>query len=409
MKKNITLGILGFLVLAIILGSDVRFSQGRKNEEQLYRNLELFVGSLKIVQDNYVDQVDDKKLIYGALKGMLFSLDPYSAFLEPEMQKELQIETQGEFEGVGMEITVKDSILTVVSPIEDTPAWKAGIKSGDRIIEIDGQSSKGLTSYEAAKKLRGKRGTSVTLSIVREGTPKLLKIVITRDVILVKSVRSKDIEGFAYIRLNEFQERSSKDLEAVVAGYAKNNTPGIILDLRNNPGGLLSAAIEISELFIPSGKLIVYTQGRDPKDRTVYYSRGKPLWDKPVVLLVNGGSASASEIVFGAMKDNLTAFRSVGNKTFGKGSVQNVIQMKDGSAIKLTIARYYTPKGICIEGKGIMPDIEMPIKENDEESTGDGDKNQIKEKDTEPFVFGDERDVQLKKAVEELKILTTKK
>jgi len=391
MRKDITLGIIGFLALALILGGDVRNSQGRKSEEELYRQIELFIDAMKTIKQEYVEDVSDQKLIYGSLKGMLLSLDPYSSFLEPEMRRELQMETSGEFEGVGMEITVKDHIVTVVSPIEDTPAWRAGIKPGDRIVEIDGQSTKGMSSMDAAAKLRGKRGTSVTISVMRENVPKLMKFTLTRDVILVKSVKRKTFGTIGYLRISEFQERTTADLEAALKEFNDSSIAGLVLDLRNNPGGLLSSSIEVSECFLPQGKLIVYTQGRDPKDRNVYYSRKKPLWTKPVVLLVNGGSASASEIVFGAMKDNLKEFRSVGTKTFGKGSVQNIIQLKDGSALRLTIARYYTPAGICIEGQGIQPDVEVKLPERAEND--------------EPISLTDEKDVQLQVALKELKKL----
>jgi len=387
LRARITLGIIGFLILAFIFGSDVRNSQGRKNEELLYQQLDMFVDAIEIVRKQYVEPVDDKKLIYGALKGMLLSLDPYSAFLEPEVKNELQIETQGEFEGVGMEITLKDNIVTVVSPIEDTPAWRAGVKPGDRIIEIDGVSTKGYSTMEAARKLRGKKGTQVSISIMREGSPKLIKLTLTRDTIKVKSVKPKVFGEFGYIRLTEFQERTAEDLAKQLVEFEDKKLSGLILDLRNNPGGLLSSAIETSELFLPPGKLIVYTQGRESKSKNVFYSRKKPLWTKPVVILTNGGSASASEILLGALHDNLTNCRSVGQKTFGKGSVQNLIQLSDGSALKLTIARYYTPKDICIEGQGISPDVEVKLPED------------------EAIIPTEEKDLQFQKALEELKNL----
>ncbi|MCD6407703.1 S41 family peptidase [bacterium] len=390
MKKRFFLSIIGLLSLAIIIGGDVRVSQSRKNEEEIYRNIELFIDAIKIIKKDYVKEVKDKDLIYGALKGMLMSLDPYSAFLEPELKKELQIETKGEFEGVGMEITLKDGIITVVSPIEDTPAWRAGVKAGDKIIEIDGKSTKGLTTLEAAKRLRGKKGTKVTISIMREGCPKLIKITIVRDVIKIKSVKKKIIDGIGYVRITGFQERTAEELEKALIEFNKKKVSGLILDLRNNPGGLLSAAIEVSELFLPKGKLIVYTQGRREEDKTVFYSKKNPLWKKPVVILANGGTASASEIVFGALKNNLEFFESVGTKTFGKGSVQNLIPLRDGSALKLTIAHYYTPAGVCIEGKGIEPDIKVELP---------------KDKVILPM---SEEDTQFKRAMEEIKKLTGK-
>jgi carboxyl-terminal processing protease len=385
MKKRIILVILGFLFLSIVFGGDVKVSQEKKWEDNTYKNLELFIDALNIVKENYVEPVENKKLIYGALKGMLMSLDPYSAFLEPEFKKELQIETKGEFEGVGMEITLKDGIVTVVSPIEDTPAWKAGIKEGDKIIEIDGKSTKGMSTMEAAQMLRGKKGTKVTISVLREGVSNLMKFTLERDVIKIKSVKSKIYGDIGYIRLTGFQENTTDDLRKTLKEFNGKNLKGLILDLRNNPGGLLNVAIEVSEMFLPPNRLIVYTQGRNKKDTAKFYSKEKPLWEKPIVLLVNGGSASASEILFGALKDNYQNFLSVGTKTFGKGSVQNLIPLSDGSAIKLTIARYYTPKGVCIEGEGIVPDIEVKL---------EGEK---------PIIPTSDEDMQFKKALEEIK------
>jgi len=385
MKKKILITVLGFLFLSIVIGGGVNNSQAKNREDNLYKNLELFIDALKIVKENYVEPVENKKLIYGALKGMLMSLDPYSAFLEPELKKELQIETKGEFEGVGMEITLKDGIVTVVSPIEDTPAWKAGIKEGDKIIEIDGKSTKGMSTMEAAKLLRGKKGTKVTVSILREGAPNLIKITLERDVIRIKSVKSKIFNSIGYIRITGFQENTPDELKKVLNEFNEKNLKGLIIDLRNNPGGLLSVAIEVSEFFLPPNKLIVYTKGRDKKDSASFYSRKNQIWKKPIVLLVNGGSASASEILFGALKDNYPEFLSIGTKTFGKGSVQNLISLSDGSAIKLTIARYYTPKGICIEGEGIEPDIEVKLESE------------------KPVVPTSEEDLQFKRALEEIK------
>jgi carboxyl-terminal processing protease len=302
------------------------------------------------------------------------------------MKEELQIETKGEFQGVGMEITLKEGIITVVSPIEDTPAWQAGIKPGDRILEISGETTKGFTTLEAAQKLRGKKGTEVNIKIMREGLSELKEITLVRDVIKVKSVREKKLpDGIGYIRIRDFQEKTAADLYQVLVDFNNQNIEGLILDLRNNPGGLLSSSIEISDMFLPIKKLIVYTQGREEGDKHIYYSRKKEVWDKPVVILINQGSASASEIVTGALKDNLPTISLVGIKTFGKGSVQNLIPLKDGSALKLTIAHYYTPSGVCIEGKGIEPDVSIELPENTQ------------------ITLGEEGDTQFNKAVEELK------
>jgi carboxyl-terminal processing protease len=384
MKKKIFFTIIGLVALTIIIGGDARVSQARRQEEEIYKNIELFIDAMRIVSDQYIEPVEDRTLIYGALKGML-SLDPYSAFLEPEMREELQIETKGEFHGVGMEITLKDGIITVVSPIEETPAWNAGIKAGDKIIEIEGEPTKGFTTFEAAQKLRGKKGTKVTISILRTGLTELKKITLVRDVIKVKSITEKLLDNnLAYIRIRDFQERTAEDLRRVLENLNKNKIEGLVLDLRNNPGGLLSSAIDVSELFLQKGKLIVYTQGRDEQDKNTFNSRKNPVWNKPTVLLFNEGSASASEIVIGALKDNIEGTITVGMKTFGKGSVQNLIPLKDGSALKLTIAHYYTPSNVCIEGKGIEPEIEVALPE---------DKN---------IVPGEDDDPQFQKAVEAL-------
>lgn len=389
--KRILLAVVGFIALSIITGSDVKVSQARLKEEEVYRNIELFIDAMEVVRKQYVTDVEDKELVYGALKGMLNSLDPYSAFLDPAMKEELQLETKGEFQGVGMEITLKDGIITVVSPIEDTPAWNAGIKSGDKIIEINGESTKGFTTFEAAQKLRGKKGTEVNISIMRQGLSEFKKITLVRDVIHVRSVREKKIEDtLGYIRIRDFQQRTAPDLSEILRNFNQDKIKGLILDLRNNPGGLLSSSIDVSEMFLPRGELIVYTQGREDNDRSTFNSRKKELWDKPVVLLINNGSASASEIVTGALKDNLSTISTVGLKTFGKGSVQNLIALKDGSALKLTIAHYYTPSGVCIEGEGIMPDITVEVS------------------DDKQVIPGEEGDIQFEKAVEELKRLVYK-
>ncbi|MCK9265886.1 S41 family peptidase [bacterium] len=384
--KKIILFVMGLISLSVIIGSDVQVSQARLKEEEIYRNIELFIDAMEVVRRDYVNNVEDKELVYGALKGMLISLDPYSAFLEPKMKEELQIETKGEFQGVGMEITLKDGIITVVSPIEDTPAWNAGIKPDDKILEIEGESTKGFSTLEAAQKLRGKKGTQVKIKIMRKGASELKEISLTRDVIKVKSVREKKLDNnLGYVRIRDFQEKTAYDFLNVLKDFNSNDIKGIVLDLRNNPGGLLSSSVAISEMFLPTGKLIVYTQGREEGDKHSYYSRKKEVWNKPVVILINQGSASASEIVTGALKDNLSTVSLVGHKTFGKGSVQNLIPLKDGSALKLTIAHYYTPSGVCIEGKGIEPDITVELPEDNH------------------ITLGDKGDVQYLSAIEELK------
>ena len=370
-KKNFWLVIL--IIGFSLLGADIEKSAARKNEESFYKELELFTNVVSIIKKNYVSEVKAKPLIYGALKGMLSSLDPYSQFMNPDFHKEIQIETEGKFGGLGMVITIKETFLTVVSPLEGTPADRAGIKPGDKIIKIDDELIRGITVMDAAKKLRGKKGTSVKLEIVREKSPKVLKFTIIRDIIKIKSIKNAHLipdTKIGYIRIVEFQKRTADDLKRSLQKLEKEGLKGLILDLRNNPGGLLDSAIEVADEFIKKNKLVVYTEGRNPKERRNYYSKRVPVLPEEVslVILVNKGSASASEIVVGAVQD-WERGTILGTTSFGKGSVQNVIPLPDGSALKLTIAKYYTPKGVCIEKKGIEPDIivELPeVKEGEE-------------------------------------------
>ncbi len=326
-----------------------------------YESLETFTNILAIVKKNYVDDVDGKDLIKGAIRGMLTSLDPHSAYLTPDLFKELQTETQGKFGGLGIEITIRDGILTVVSPIEDTPADRAGIKAGDQIIKIEGEFTKDMTLGKAVSKMRGLKGSKINISVRRKGVPRLLDFAIVRDIIRVRSVRDRTLEeGFAYIRIAQFQERTKRDLQKALEKLSSDNGEilGLVLDLRNNPGGLLTQAVRVSDLFLDSG-LIVYTEGRLDHQKQKYYAHKEVSWTEfPMVILVNGGSASASEIVAGAMQDHKRAI-VLGTKTFGKGSVQTILPLDDRSAIRLTTARYFTPKGRSIQATGIVPDIVM--------------------------------------------------
>ncbi len=370
-KKNFWLVIL--IIGFSLLGADVEKSAARKNEESFYKELELFTNVVSIIKKYYVSEVKAKPLIYGALRGMLSSLDPYSQFMDPDFHKEIQIETEGKFGGLGMVITIKETFLTVVSPLEGTPADRAGIKPGDKIIKIDDELIRGITVMDAAKKLRGKKGTSVKLEIAREKSPKVLKFTIIRDIIKIKSIKNAHLipdTKIGYIRIVEFQKRTADDLKTSLQKLGKDELKGLILDLRNNPGGLLDSAIDVTDEFIKKNKLIVYTEGRNPEERRNYYSKRKPVLPEEIslVVLINKGSASASEIVVGAVQD-WGRGTILGTISFGKGSVQNVIPLSDGSALKLTIAKYYTPKGVCIEKKGIEPDIivELPeVKEGEE-------------------------------------------
>jgi len=326
---------------------------------QDYESLEAFSSILSIVRKNYVEEVDTKKLVSGAINGMLHSLDPHSAYLTPDLYKELQSDTQGRFGGLGIEITVKDGILTVVSPIEDTPAFRAGIKPGDQIFKIEEEFTKDMSLVDAVKKMRGLKGTKINLTIKREGTTELIDFSLVRDIIRVQSVRSRSLEaGYAYIRLAQFQERSDRDLQRALENFAaeKSGIKGLVLDLRNNPGGLLTQAVRVTDLFLESG-MIVYTEGRIEAQKQKYFAQKDGTWmEFPMVVLVNGGSASASEIVAGALQDHKRAV-VLGTKTFGKGSVQTILPLDDSSALRLTTARYFTPNGRSIQAAGIVPDI----------------------------------------------------
>jgi len=326
---------------------------------QDYESLEAFTNILSIVKKNYVEDVETKTLVNGAINGMLNSLDPHSAYLAPELYKDLQMDTQGRFGGLGIEITVKGGVLTVVSPIEDTPAFKAGIKPGDMIFKIEDEFTKDMTLVDAVKKMRGPKGTKINLSIKREGVPELIDFTLMRDTIRVQSVRSRVLEsGYGYIRLAQFQERSDRDVQKALEKLAaeKGGLKGLVLDLRNNPGGLLTQAVRIADLFLDSG-LIVYTEGRIESQKQKYFAQKDGSWmDFPMVVLVNGGSASASEIVAGALQDHKRAV-VLGTKTFGKGSVQTILPLDDNSALRLTTARYFTPSGRSIQATGIVPDI----------------------------------------------------
>lgn len=324
-----------------------------------YESLEVFTNILAIVKKNYVDEVNTKELITGAINGMLNSMDPHSAYLTPDLYKELQMDTQGKFGGLGIEITIRDGVLTVVSPIEDTPAFKAGIKAGDQILKIEDEFTKDMSIMQAVKKMRGPKGTKINLSIKREGGTDLLNFTIVRDTVRVQSVRSRVLEeGYGYIRLAQFQERTDRDLQKALEKLSseKGGIKGLVLDLRNNPGGLLTQAVRVADLFLDSG-MIVYTEGRLESQRQKYFARKEGSWTEfPIVVLVNGGSASASEIVAGALQDHKRAV-ILGTKTFGKGSVQTILPLDDNAALRLTTARYYTPKGRSIQATGIVPDI----------------------------------------------------
>ncbi len=347
-----------------------------------FEYIKLYTDTLSLVQKNYVEEVTVKKLVYGSIKGMLANLDPHSSFMPPEMFKEMQVETTGSFGGLGIEITIRDGILTVVSPIEDTPAFRAGIEAGDRIVKINGELTKDMTLMEAVKKMRGKKGTEITITIVRQGRPAPFDVKIVRDIIKVASVKSWMLtDHIAYIRLTQFQSRTYADLNRKFKELKeKHKITGLVLDLRNNPGGLLQQAVKVSDYFLKSG-LIVYTDGRISKQNARYeaYNDGTE-GDYPIVVLVNGGSASASEIVAGALQDHKRAL-VMGTQTFGKGSVQTIVPLEDGSAVRLTTALYYTPSGRSIQAKGIKPDVVVEAGTVVRPKSGKGLMHLLKEKD----------------------------
>jgi len=359
MKKAFVIGSL-LVVLTLSLGGTVA-SKGT-DTGATYEQLRLFTEVLSIVQNQYVDEVAPKELIYSAIKGTLRGLDPHSSFLDPESYREMQVETSGSFGGLGIEITLRDDILTVVSPIEGTPAYRAGLAAGDRIVKIDGLATKDMQLADAVKKMRGKPGTKVTISVVREGWTEPKDFEIQREQIRVHSVRTQDLGGgIGYVKLRQFQEQTAHDLDQALEKFAKDGMKAIVLDLRNNPGGLLTSAVEVTEKFVEDGKLVVYTEGRVRNQNMRFSAHAKKAYNTiPMVVLVNQGSASASEIVAGALQDYGRAI-VVGVQTFGKGSVQTIIPLSDGSGLRLTTAKYFTPKGRSIHGKGITPDIVVEV------------------------------------------------
>jgi carboxyl-terminal processing protease len=353
------------ILLACLLVAGVLFFHGNQEEvkadtDAVYKNIELFTEVLREVEKNYVEPQDTQKLIYGAIKGMVRSLDPHSSFMTKDEYQELMTETKGSFSGVGIEITIKDDVLTVVSPIEGTPAYKAGVKAGDRIIKIEGKSTKGMTLLDAVKNIRGPKGSKVELTIARKGQRDPLTFKIKRDVIPLKSVRHYQLTPeIGYVRISNFQSHTTRDLKEALHELEKRDTlKGLVLDLRNNPGGLLSQAVKVSDLFLDEG-VIVSTRGRDTAQNISMSAHKNGTERKyPIIVLVNGGSASASEIVAGALQDNKRAL-ILGTRTFGKGSVQTIIPLGDGSGLRLTTARYYTPSGRSIQLSGIVPDVRV--------------------------------------------------
>jgi len=349
-----------------------------------YEDLRTFTEIFGRIKKDYVEPVSDKKLLEDAVKGMLTGLDPHSAYLDAEEYQELKEGTSGQFGGLGIEVTMENGFIKVVSPIDDTPAQKAGIKAGDLIIKLDDKPVKGMTLTEAVKHMRGEPGSKIDLLVVREGVEKPLKITITRAVIKVKSVKSRMIEkNYGYIRISSFQSGTGEALKEALANLKKENKgnlKGLVLDLRNNPGGVLNAAVEVSDAFMKSG-LIVYTEGRIANSQMRFSAAPDDLIDgAPIVVLINAGSASASEIVAGALQDSKRAI-IMGEKSFGKGSVQTILPTNTGSAVKLTTARYFTPSGRSIQAKGIEPDVALANVKLESLDKDKGDFKPVKEAD----------------------------
>ncbi len=366
MKKKILI----FLAVAAASGMfyGIGYSTGRDRDE-VFKKLDIFAEAMAAIEEKYVDEKTPDDLVYGAMKGMLRALDSYSQFLTPEDYKNLIVETEGEFGGLGIEITIRDGLLTIISPIEDTPAWEAGIQPGDIIVKIDGESTENITLQEAVTKLRGEPGTKVVLTILHQGQRELWEVEITRGVIKIDDIKDPSIleDGIGYIRIAEFRESTPKDLEKSLKELKEKEMRGLILDVRNNPGGLLSSAVNVTSMFLERQTLIVSTDSRSQREFEFKAGRfaGRAL-DIPVIVLVNKGSASGSEILAAALRDNKRAV-IMGEPTFGKGSVQTIVPLSDGSALRLTTSRYYTPSGVSIHEEGVAPDIVVKRQEVDKE------------------------------------------
>ncbi len=410
-KKTIksTLLILTIVAAALVLAQTLLAESTDKSPD--YKELRLFRGVMGIVQKNYVKDVSSKELIEGALNGMLQSLDPYSEYLNEETFKELQADTTGEFGGLGIEITLENGILTIVSPIEDTPAYKAGLKPGDKILKIDGETTKNITLHKAVKQMRGRPGTKITLTVMREGFREFKDYTLERAIIHVRSVRSQNLEnGYPYVRIASFQESTDTDLTNAIKQMGEDETiKGMVLDLRNNPGGLLDQAWKVASLFLEKGALIVYTDSRVKGQQMEFKATSTGNHYKfNIAVLINEGSASASQIVTGALQDHDRAV-IFGTKSFGKASVQTIIPLGSETGLKLTTAYYYTPKGRHIQKTGIVPDVDMKeeVKKQREHEAEEETKPENKEKSKQRRLLRDTVDLKndpvLEKALEWLK------
>lgn len=377
--------LLGVFVVGFVSG-DLTTSRHSAQATVAYNKLKLFGDVLSVIQNSYVEEPSTDNLIQGAVRGMIQTLDPHSSYLTPDMLKQVEVETRGAFGGLGIEIGVKDGLLTIIAPIEDTPAARAGLKAGDVIVKIENEATRDMTINDAVKRMRGEPDTKVTISIAREGFSEPRPFTITRAIIKIKSVKAKDMgDGIGYVKLNQFQADTDSELEKALQEQlkTKEGLKGLVLDLRNNPGGLLDQAVKVSDKFVESG-LIVYTDGRIENQKVKYVAHKEGTYNGfPIVILVNAGSASASEIVSGCLQDHGRAI-ILGTRTFGKASVQTILPLDDGSALRLTTARYYTPNGRSIQAKGIEPDIVV----NDGREPADG-HGMMREKDIDRHLRGD--------------------
>ena len=358
---GVTLWAWRMALVAMVLMAGPGYARNAKDD--IYRSVKLFTDVVSIVRENYVGKVESNELIQGAINGMLQTLDPHSSLLTPEDFQEMRTDTRGEFGGIGVEITVRDNMLTVVAPIEGTPADQAGILPGDRIVKIDGKLTQEMSLADAVRAMRGPKGTTMTITILRGNQTVPKNISLTRKIIKIASVRARMLEkGFGCVRIVQFQENTASDLKRSLSELFRKNQrslDGLVLDLRNNPGGLLDEAVRVADVFLTKG-LVVYTEGREPASRKQFFAQNDGLEPVcPVVVLINGGSASASEIVAGALQDHKRAV-ILGTTSFGKGSVQTILPLIDNYGLRLTTALYYTPLGRSIQARGIVPDIVTP-------------------------------------------------
>tara|TARA_B100000315_G_scaffold259295_1_gene314773 strand:- start:7428 stop:8714 length:1287 start_codon:yes stop_codon:yes gene_type:complete len=399
--------IVGALLIGILLGRTMLVPDMLQATEP-YEHLKSFTEVLAQIEKNYVEETKSIDLIHGAIRGMLATLDPHSGYMPPDIYKEAQVETKGKFGGVGIQIGIRDKKLTVVAPIEDTPADRAGIQALDHISKVDGETTKDMTLLDAVHRMRGPQGTEVTLTIIRKGVDDEIVVTIIRDEITIKSVRSRMLENdIGYLRISQFQEQTATDQENALSELKGKGMKSLIIDLRNNPGGLLSAAVGTTEQFIPAGNLVVSIKNRKGERDEYRANAGSPLTDIPIIVLVNAGSASGSEILAGALQDWGRAV-IIGTQTFGKGSVQTMLPLSDGSGLRLTTAKYFTPDDRSIHGTGITPNIKVdeppipphPTAENTEQSDPPSSDEETPEEREKKFI---DKDIHIQKAIELLK------